>query len=236
MKTRLIQLRAIGCAMLACFLLGASIAGAQSTPAPAVIPFQGLLTTQSGTPVPDGSYSVIFNLYDRAVGGQPVWSERHGRIGVTHGRINVFIGSQPGNPVALSALDFAVVKYLGITIDTDDRASTPDPEMTPRQIIVPPWYALKTPRADRMAGYSWSAFLTGADPATAVIQGNRFTAGSVPPGALQPGAIRANLAADGMDTFISSSSNPPDGYESIGPFTLFPGGPWFYLHKKAPAP
>ena len=181
-------------------------------------------------------HPAIFNLYAQAVDGQPLWSERHGSIGVTHGRINVFIGSQPGNPVALSSLDFAVVKYLGITIDTDDRASTADPEMTPRQIIVPPWYALKTQEARRLQGHGWNAILTGADPATAVIQGNRFTAGSVPAAALADGAIRANLAAEGVDVFMSSSDSPRVGYERIGPFTLFPGGPWFYLFKKDPAP
>lgn len=209
-------------------------ATAQSTAAPAVIPFQGTLTTQTGTPVPDGTYSVIFNIYAQAVGGQPVWSERHGRLGVTQGRVNVFLGSQPSNPVAVASLDFSTAKYLGITLDTDDRATTADPEMVPRQVIVPPWYALKTPTAELMQGYGWNAFLTGSNPATAVIQGNRFTAGTVAVGALQPGAISANLAAEGVDAFLSSSSTPPAGYVNAGSVTLIPGGPPFYVFKKQP--
>lgn len=57
---------------------------------PLYIPFQGQVTNQAGVLSADGQYSVIFNLYDQAVGGQPVWSERHVKIGVARGMINVF--------------------------------------------------------------------------------------------------------------------------------------------------
>ena len=54
---------------------------------PTYIPFQGQVTNQGGTVVADGQYSIIFNLYDQAVGGQPVWSERHVKVGVTRGTV-----------------------------------------------------------------------------------------------------------------------------------------------------
>lgn len=218
-------------------LLLASQAAAQTNTAPVVIPFQGLLTSQIGQPVPDGKYSLIFNLYAEAMrpasGGQPLWSERHASVGVTNGQVNVFLGSQPGNPVSLASLDFSVVKYLGITIDTDDRASTADPEMTPRQVIIPPWYALKTPNSNLLQGYSWTAFMTGSDPATASIDGSRFTAGSITPAQMASGAILANLAADDVDTLLSSTASPvPTGYSSAGTVTLSGGATTFYLFKK----
>jgi hypothetical protein len=218
-------------------LLPGGHAAAQTTTAPAVIPFQGLLTSQAGQPVPDGKYSLIFNLYAEALrpatGGQPLWSERHASVGVTNGQVNVFLGSQPGNATSLATLDFSVVKYLGITIDTDDRASTADPEMTPRQVILPPWYALKTPNSNLLQGYSWTAFMTGIDPTTASINGSRLTAGSLTPAQMAGGAILANLAADDVDTLISSKATPvPPGYSSAGMVTLSDGATTFYLFKK----
>ena len=224
-------------ALLLALLLPGGHATAQTTTAPVVIPFQGLLTTQAGQPVPDGKYSLIFNLYAEAVrpatGGQPLWSERHASVGVTNGQINVFLGSQPGNATSLASLDFSVVKYLGITIDTDDRASTADPEMTPRQVIVPPWYALKTPNSNLLQGYSWTAFMSSGDPTTASIDGSRFTAGSLTTTKMASGAILANLAADNVDTLISSTATPvPAGYTSAGTVTLTGGTTTFYLFKK----
>jgi hypothetical protein len=218
-------------------LLPGGHATAQTTTAPTVIPFQGLLTSQAGQPVPDGKYSLIFNLYAEAVrpatGGQPLWSERHASVGVTNGQVNIFLGSQPGNATSLASLDFSVVKYLGITIDTDDRASTADPELTPRQVILPPWYALKTPNSNLLQGYSWTAFMTGSDPTTASINGSRFTAGSLTPAQMAGGAILANLAADNVDTLISSKATPvPTGYTNAGTVTLSDGATTFYLFKK----
>jgi len=212
-------------------------AQAQSNTAPAAIPFQGFLSTQAGQPVPDGKYSLIFNLYAEAVrpasGGQPLWSERHASVGVTNGQINVFLGSQPGNVTSLASLDFSVVKYLGITIDTDDRASTADPEMSPRQVIIPPWYALKTVNSNLLQGYSWTSFMTGNDPSTASFDGSRFTAGSLTPGQMASGAILDNLAADNVDTLLSSQATPvPNGYSSAGTVTLSDGTTTFYLFKK----
>ncbi|HYA12172.1 MAG TPA: hypothetical protein VEF37_04245, partial [Thermodesulfovibrionales bacterium] len=36
---------------------------------PQLVNYQGALTDASGTPVPDGQYSVVFNIYDVATGG-----------------------------------------------------------------------------------------------------------------------------------------------------------------------
>jgi hypothetical protein len=47
------------------------------------------------------------------------------------------------------------------------------------------------------------------------------------------GAILANLAADNVDTLISSKATPvPAGYTSAGTVTLAGGTSTFYLFKK----
>lgn len=219
-------------------LLSPPQVAAQTGTVPTVLPFQALLTTQSGQLVPDGKYSVIFNLYAEAVrpstGGQPLWSERHGGVGVSQGQINVFLGSQPADPgKTLADLDFSVVKYLGITIDTDDRSSTADPEMSPRFVIVPPWYALKSPQSNLLKGYGWGSFLTGANPTTATINGSRFTAGTITTTQLAGGAIRDNLADGQIDTLISSTATPvPAGYTRVGSAVLTGGTATVYFFKK----
>lgn len=139
---------------------------------PLYIPFQGQVTNQAGTIVADGQYSVIFNLYDQAVGGQPVWSERHVKIGVTRGMINVFLGSIS----PLTSVDFSQTKYLGITVDTDNLATTADPEMVPRSLIMPAFHAKNT---EKLAGHNWTAVFTAADPTQSFLRPERLDNNSI---------------------------------------------------------
>ena len=139
---------------------------------PLYIPFQGQVTNQAGVLSADGQYSVIFNLYDQAVGGQPVWSERHVKIGVTRGMINVFLGSI----TPLTAVDFSQTKYLGITVDVDNLATTADPEMVPRSLIMPAFHAKN---AEKLAGFDWSAAFTTSNPATGFLKGARIDANTI---------------------------------------------------------
>ncbi|MCB1087665.1 MAG: hypothetical protein KDM63_11515, partial [Verrucomicrobiae bacterium] len=91
----------------------------QAAEAPYVIPFQGRLTNQEGVPFTSGEYTIIFNIYDQAIGGATQWTERHERVGVTNGMISVFLGSitslpeTEGNPPVAF---FSTTHYLGITI------------------------------------------------------------------------------------------------------------------------
>jgi microcystin-dependent protein len=163
------------------FALRPSLYAAES---PLYIPFQGQVTNQVGTIVADGQYSVIFNLYDQAVGGQPVWSERHVKIGVTRGMINVFLGSIS----PLTSVDFSQTKYLGITVDTDNLATTADPEMVPRSLIMPAFHAKKAEVATnstKLAGQDWTAFFVNAssqpsnDPLNGFLNGSKIAAASI---------------------------------------------------------
>src|SRR5262245_47145362 len=113
-------------------ILWGGVSGAQAQQAsPQLIPFQGRLTDQQGTVYTNGQYTIVFNIYNEAVGGTPVWGpERHQQVGVINGMINVFLGSI----TPLSGQDFSTTKYLGVTIDADNNQNTADPEMIPRQM------------------------------------------------------------------------------------------------------
>jgi len=115
---------------------------------PLLIPFQGRLTDQQGVEYSGGQYTLTFRLYDQAVGGTPIWTETHNNVGTINGMVNVFLGSI----TSLSNVNFAVQKHLGITIDVDGNPNTADPEMVPRQMIIPTFSAKNSEKLD---SYDW---------------------------------------------------------------------------------
>ncbi len=69
------------------------IASTTSTSLPLTMSYQGLLTTGSGSPVPDGSYDLQFDLYDSLTGGTSLWNETHSGVPVQRGTFSVTLGS-----------------------------------------------------------------------------------------------------------------------------------------------
>lgn len=186
--------------LLITVLLTTNALRAQSA-SPLVIPFQGQITNQQNALVATGQYSIIFNLYDVAVGGQPLWTERHSKVGVVNGMVNVFLGSI----TSLAAVDFSQTRYLGITVDVDDKPTTADPEMVPRQMIIPAFHAKKAEKMmafDASSGQSlgtsfgWSALFSNGDPASGTIAGSKLTSASITATQIASNAITTAKLAD----------------------------------------
>ena len=173
-------------------LLLASAAVAHAATAPTLIPFQGRLTDQAGVGYTNGQFTLIFNLYDQAVGGNVLWTETHQKVGVVNGMVNVFLGSI--NP-ALASVDFSQTRHLGITIDADNNPNTPDPEMVPRQMIIPAFFAQNSAK---LAGFDWSSILAGA--------GNNPTSGKIAGSKIETGGITASQIANGTITSVQLGS------------------------------
>jgi microcystin-dependent protein len=216
----------LGLLLLSSFLVRHSSL-AQSA-SPLVIPFQGQVTTQptgaapTGAPVATGQYSLIFNLYDVAVGGQPVWTERHSKVGVVNGMVNVFLGSI----TPLTAVDFSQNRYLGITVDVDDKPTTADPEMVPRQMIIPAFYAKV---ADSMTAfnsstgqslgtsYGWSAVFNNGDPVSGRIDGarladNGITTSKIADGQITTSKLSVGVALPPGSVIPYAGATSPSGY------------------------
>ncbi len=92
---------------------------------PQLINFQGILRDGSGNPVANGSYSVMFTIYDLpGSGATALWSETQS-VTTVNGLFTVLLGVGP------IPLDYSIfndsTRWLGITV------SPPAPEMTPRQ-------------------------------------------------------------------------------------------------------
>jgi hypothetical protein len=93
------------------------------TAVPKLVNFQGRLTNPStGDPVPDGTYSITFRIFNAASGGTQLWSETQSAVAVTNGQFNVLLGSV--SPLTASVLD-GDPRYLEVKVGED-------PAMTPR--------------------------------------------------------------------------------------------------------
>ena len=94
---------------------------------PRQISYQGLITRADGSPTSDGSYEVLFKLYDTPDGGEPVWTENL-EVTVNNGIISTILGKI--NP-------FSVIpdeSYLELTVD----GST----LSPRQPLTSVFYSV----------------------------------------------------------------------------------------------
>lgn len=96
---------------------------------PQTMSYQGVLTDNSGTLVPDGDYSMEFNLFNVETAGSTLWTETQ-TVTITDGIFNVILGNI--NPLTLP---FDESYWLGITIDSGS-------ELVPRIELTSSAYSL----------------------------------------------------------------------------------------------
>ncbi|MBL9145369.1 MAG: hypothetical protein JNM99_16950 [Verrucomicrobiaceae bacterium] len=187
--------------LIACLLLLSSFFIRVSTFAadsPQLIPFQGTLVNSAGTAYPNGQYAITFAIYNEAVGGTPVWTERHEKVGVINGMVNVFLGSinsflktNWGDNV-----NFGTTKYLGITVDADGNPATADKEMAPRQLLLTAFYA---PTTDKLQDYGWDVLFGNQSPNTSAIQATKIPQLTLDKLPQIPGSkLAANITSDAL--------------------------------------
>ncbi|MGA1865529.1 MAG: hypothetical protein ACMUHX_10745 [bacterium] len=123
-----------------------------------VINFQGRLTDQHGNSL-DGTYDIIFSIYSSDPNSGPLWTERHTEVNVSSGIVNVLLGSITSfdDPQKVT---FDEERYLGITVDCDHDPNTKEPELSPRQRILPAIYSYDSYNADRLDGMDSNEFTT----------------------------------------------------------------------------
>jgi len=108
---------------------------------PTTMNYQGQLNDSEGNPVADGSYSVVFSLYDVPSGGTEIWTENR-TIETTDGLFSIVLGSI--NPITSVVVESAP-RYLGITVEGD-------PELFPRTELTSVPFALTTTSMSIPAG------------------------------------------------------------------------------------
>ncbi|MBI5217269.1 MAG: hypothetical protein HY960_16065 [Ignavibacteriae bacterium] len=87
---------------------------------PKRISYQGVLTTAGGAPATDGSYEILFNLYDVQSGGTAIFTETHLTVAVARGTFKAILGS-----VTTMNLPFDRTYYLEMTVNAGPGISSP---------------------------------------------------------------------------------------------------------------
>jgi hypothetical protein len=98
---------------------------------PQTMSYQGVLTGADSNPVPDGTISLTFKLYNVVENGDMLWQETQD-VTVTNGIFNTILGS-----VTPLNLPFDEQYWLGITIGSDA-------ELTPRTALTASPYSLNS--------------------------------------------------------------------------------------------
>jgi hypothetical protein len=107
---------------------------------PDTVGFEGQLANSSGAPV-EGTFGILFTLYNASTGGTEVWHETQ-NVDVVDGLYSV----QLGTVTSFESDDFSGPRWLGIKVGEDS-------EMTPRIPISAVPYALNAKQASELQGW-----------------------------------------------------------------------------------
>lgn len=125
-----------------------------------VINYQGRLTDDQGQPVTDSNHTLVFNLYEQASGGTPIWKETQ-NVETSDGVFSAELGSIND----LSALSFEKTYYLGIEVDGGN-------ELSPRTRLADAPYAIRARSVE-------DAAITDAALAGGAVTTGKIAAGAV---------------------------------------------------------
>jgi hypothetical protein len=170
-------------------------APAQTTPVPPLLNFQGRLAKPDGTPVPNGTYSVTFTLFDALTGGNPKWTETDS-VTVHNGVFAVRLGSLGAG---LPAGAFNGDLWLEIKVGTGA-------PLIPRQQLVSVAYALKA-----------NTVPDGSIGAAQIASGS-ITADKLSSNLLNPlvWLLEGNANTDPTKHFLGTTDNQPVVFKANG--------------------
>lgn len=109
--------------------------------------YQGTLRNADGTLASDGTYSMVFSIYNTLIGesaGSLLHRETISNINVRDGQFGVVLGDNAAEPIKPDVFDIrdGQPRYLGVRVEQDAN------EMQPRQRIYPvPWATTLVPNA-----------------------------------------------------------------------------------------
>ncbi len=141
-----------GVALLALPWLFAAAPGAAQT-VPTYIAYDGFLSDAAGTGL-TLDVDLTFFLYDRALGGEPLWSETHTGVAVVAGRFTVRLGSR-------TALEPALLRHPAMWLGISVGAAA---EGTPRQRIISGPAAFRAISTERLGGAGLADLVPQAGP------------------------------------------------------------------------
>jgi hypothetical protein len=103
---------------------------------PPLINYQGRLTDAQGKGL-TAEKMLEFNIYDQAVGGEPVWGPQvFDKIFLVDGYFNVILGTTDSNGKSIADAFSSEKRFLGIKVTEPGGAFESVPEISPRQQIL----------------------------------------------------------------------------------------------------
>lgn len=154
-----VRRRTIGMALAIVFALCVPLFFSHNTSAvapPTLMNFQGRLTNSAGNVVANGSYNMIFRIYDAASGGTLLWTETRettDRVTVTNGLFSVKLGEV--TPLSASTFSSNSTLYFEIQLANPATATcstagcaTYEAAMTPRSQLATSAYAFNATNAE----------------------------------------------------------------------------------------
>jgi hypothetical protein len=105
---------------------------------PRMLSYQGRLTDNSGSPVPNGNYQLTFRLYQQENGGSPFWTETQ-TVSVQNGLFSVLLGSV----TPITSLPDGGTVWLSLQVGAE-------PELSPRLRIVSAAYSFLSEKAQTL--------------------------------------------------------------------------------------
>ena len=182
-------------------LVSASLPSGAQPAVPMLINYQGELKSPStGEPVADGTYEMLFRVYDVEFGGTPLWVGTHSSLNgnpveVTGGVFHVVLGSGTGNSMDSSIFNGAD-RWLEIRIGMQT--------LEPRQRITSVAYSMIAENSRLLDGKEASEFAAAGHPHSGV----DITSGSV-----AEGRIDSSIARDSeVDSKIANHGAIADAH------------------------
>jgi hypothetical protein len=164
---------------------------AASSAVPQIIQFSGTLGS-SASPIPSGTISITFTLYENEQGGTALWSETDNVQVDAQGHYTALLGSASPQGLPLSLFTTAQAHWLAVQPLLQGFAEQP------RVLLVSAPYALKAGDAETIGGLPPSAFLRAAT-GTSSISGSS-SSGSLGGSTGQP--LPPTLSGSGMKNYI----------------------------------
>jgi hypothetical protein len=189
--------------------------GTDAVTIPQLINYQGKLTDPAGNLVPDGNYSITFEIFDVLTGGTALWSETQGSVAVSGGLFNVLLGTV--TPIA--SIPQGGNCYLQATVGGD--------VIAPRIRMVSAPYTYNAGDADMVDGNHASAFaaashthtasgdVVGSVTGTLTISNDAITTAKILDGAVTMAKINQGGASTGQVIKWSGSAWAP-GADNVG--------------------
>jgi hypothetical protein len=165
-------------------------ASAQIAPAPTLLNYQGRLAAPDGTPVPDGTYSIRFSLWDAATAGTEKWNQTLASVTVKNGTFAVLLNT---NAAGLFSGDLWLETQIGT-----------DAALTPRQQLVSVAYAMK-------ANSVPDGSITGASIADGSLTGTKFATGALD---TLSWLLGGNAITNPTTQFLGTTSNQPLAFKT----------------------